>query len=105
MQSRNYFVSCERIMNKTLLFGAVTFLKRSTKTQKPVYYTFCFWDGLSRWRPAPQNFSVSDIPAELCSAVVYSHVTIDDKTGSIKLTEQELKLGKPSGLYSLKFDD
>ncbi|XP_077522169.1 chitinase-3-like protein 1 [Amblyomma americanum] len=75
----------------------------STKTQKPVYYTFCFWDGLSRWRPAPHNFSVSDIPAELCSAVVYSHVTIDDKTGSIKLTEQELKLDPEARAYSKSF--
>ncbi|XP_077536338.1 uncharacterized protein LOC144148693 [Haemaphysalis longicornis] len=58
----------------------------------PTYYTFCFWDRLSEWRPAPYNFKVSDIPAELCDAVIYSHVTIDHKTGRIKLTSQELKL-------------
>ncbi|KAH8028804.1 hypothetical protein HPB51_019890 [Rhipicephalus microplus] len=44
----------------------------------------------------PYKSSVSDIPAELCSAVVYSHVTIDEASHSIRLTDKELELGTHS---------
>ncbi|XP_049526626.1 endochitinase-like isoform X17 [Dermacentor silvarum] len=60
--------------------------------QKPNFYTFCFWDGFSRWRPEPYKSTVRDIPAELCNAVVYSHVTVNEKNGWIKLTDKELTL-------------
>ncbi|XP_075740756.1 uncharacterized protein LOC142787020 [Rhipicephalus microplus] len=60
--------------------------------QKSNFSTICFWDGFSRWRRRPYNSVVSDIPAEACSAVVYSHVTVDDKSGWIRLTDEELEL-------------
>ncbi|XP_075723954.1 uncharacterized protein LOC142766027 [Rhipicephalus microplus] len=60
--------------------------------QKSNFSTICFWDGFSRWRRRPYNSVVSDIPAEACSAVVYSHVTVDDKSGWIRLTDKELEL-------------
>ncbi|KAH8028806.1 hypothetical protein HPB51_019892 [Rhipicephalus microplus] len=61
-------------------------------SQKSNFSTICFWDGFSRWRRRPYNSVVSDIPAEACSAVVYSHVTVDDKSGWIRLTDKELEL-------------
>ncbi|KAL1471813.1 hypothetical protein MTO96_039712, partial [Rhipicephalus appendiculatus] len=70
--------------------------------QKPDYYTFCFWDGFSRFRSDPYKSSVSDIPAELCSAVVYSHVTIDEKSHWIRLTDKELELGVFEQMADLK---
>ncbi|KAH7972014.1 hypothetical protein HPB52_005045 [Rhipicephalus sanguineus] len=51
---------------------------------------------------APRNFNVSDIPAELCDAVIYSHVTIDNNTGQVKLTEKELELGAFREMSELK---
>ncbi|XP_037501634.1 chitinase-3-like protein 1 [Rhipicephalus sanguineus] len=52
---------------------------------------------------APRNFNVSDIPAELCDAVIYSHVTIDNNTGQVKLTEKELELDPEAKAYSKSF--
>ncbi|KAH8028805.1 hypothetical protein HPB51_019891 [Rhipicephalus microplus] len=71
-----------------LIFTTVT-----AAAETPNYYTFCFWDGISRFRSGLYKSSVSDIPAELCSAVVYSHVTIDQRSHWIRLTDKELELG------------
>ncbi|XP_075740758.1 endochitinase-like [Rhipicephalus microplus] len=68
--------------------------------ETPNYYTFCFWDGFSRFRSGPYKSSVSDIPAELCSAVVYSHVTIDEASHSIRLTDKELELDSEAKSYA-----
>ncbi|XP_075723955.1 endochitinase-like [Rhipicephalus microplus] len=70
-----------------LIFTTVT-----AAAETPNYYTFCFWDGISRFRSGLYKSSVSDIPAELCSAVVYSHVTIDERSHWIRLTDKELEL-------------
>ncbi|KAL1420049.1 hypothetical protein MTO96_024636 [Rhipicephalus appendiculatus] len=72
------------------------------RRRSPNYSTICFWDGFSRWRRRPYNSAVSDIPAELCSAVVYSHVTVDDKSGWIKLTDKELQLEAFAQMRDLK---
>ncbi|XP_037501632.1 endochitinase [Rhipicephalus sanguineus] len=75
----------------------------AAEAKKHTFYTFCFWDAFSRWRPTPHNFNVSDIPAELCDAVIYSHVTIDNNTGQVKLTEKELELDPEARAYSKSF--
>ncbi|XP_070378373.1 mucin-17-like isoform X2 [Dermacentor albipictus] len=80
-----------------LLVGA------AVAAQKPNYYTFCFWDGFSRWRPEPYKSTVRDIPAKLCNAVVYSHVTVNEKNGWIKLTDKELALDPDAKSYANSF--
>ncbi|KAL3240168.1 hypothetical protein MRX96_021724 [Rhipicephalus microplus] len=75
-------------------------LQKCARGTKPNYYTFCFWDGFSRFRSGPYKSSVSDIPAELCSAVVYSHVTIDEASHSIRLTDKELELDSEAKSYA-----
>ncbi|XP_075556727.1 endochitinase-like [Dermacentor variabilis] len=96
-----------RSSSKALIFFAVAYIvvccyAAAASAKKPTFYTFCVWDAFSRWRPAPHNFSAKDIPAELCDAVIYSHVTIDNATGKIKLTEKELSLGGFRELSELK---
>lgn len=83
-------VAFAAVVSATLL--GLSTCRTAKDDQTPTYETFCFWDRLSEWRPPPYNFKASDIPVELCNAVIYSHVTIDNKTGLLKLTSQELKL-------------
>ncbi|XP_065301266.2 endochitinase-like isoform X1 [Dermacentor albipictus] len=97
-----------RSSSKALVFFAVAYIvvccsATAASAKKPTFYTFCVWDAFSRWRPAPHNFSAKDIPAELCDAVIYSHVTIDNETGAIKLTEKELSLDPEARSYSKSF--
>lgn len=94
--------------SKALIFVVVTYIAvcchaAAAAAKKPTFYTFCVWDAFSRFRPAPYNFSAKDIPAELCDAVIYSHVTIDNQTGAVKLTEKELKLDPEARAYSKSF--
>ncbi|XP_054928295.1 uncharacterized protein [Dermacentor andersoni] len=88
-----------------LRLAACIFLltRAAVAAQKPNYYTFCFWDGFSRWRPEPYKSTVRDIPAKLCNAVVYSHVTVNEKNGWIKLTDKELTLDPEAKSYANSF--
>ncbi|KAH6927116.1 hypothetical protein HPB50_026898 [Hyalomma asiaticum] len=88
------------IVGLHLVACAFLISRAAAAEQKPNYYTLCFWDGFSRWRPEPYNSAVGDIPAELCNAVVYSHVTIDEKRSSIRLTDMELQLDPEAKSYS-----
>ncbi|KAL1420048.1 hypothetical protein MTO96_024635 [Rhipicephalus appendiculatus] len=100
--------SCSGLPSKALITFVVAYTicchaTAAAAAKKHTFYTFCFWDAFSRWRPAPHNFNVSDIPAELCDAVIYSHVTIDNNTGQVKLTEKELQLDPEAKAYSKSF--
>ncbi|XP_075740782.1 uncharacterized protein LOC119183008 isoform X1 [Rhipicephalus microplus] len=93
-------MACRSLCAALIIFAVACASCCHAQTTKHTFYTFCFWDAFARWRPAPHNFTVSDIPAELCDAVIYSHVTIDNNTGSVKLTEKELQLDPEAKAYS-----
>ncbi|XP_022673141.1 endochitinase-like [Varroa destructor] len=60
----------------------------------------CYWESWSRYRPAPYTGSVSNIPTNLCTHVIYSFAGMDWSTGKVKSLEPDWDIGQ-NGLRQL----